>query len=420
MTKEHQFSEEYIRETRGPMMIGICIAFAVLTTIFVPLRFWARRIRAATFGFDDVLIIAAYIVNLACCALGILMVKIGGVGQHADVLAVYNPKALTGWAKVLLAFEYAYFTAVALPKLSILCLYLRVLNWNHGPWRWATFVLFGLVTATWLSMMVAVCFQCQPLPFWWDKKIVGGKCFNVQTFFHAQSIPGFVLDFLIMALPLRTIWDLKLSMAKKFALVLVFVVASFGVVASIIRATIFFNNSAFDDRTWASAVLCGWSVVEAGCYIIANCLSHLRPLISHFAPQWLKDTIASVTQRNTTGPGSHVTSRTRKGVIRKAEDDGTELIFNPHQPSTQTWPLPGVLYPSQSDVSQQGAWVQSRSETYVRIQGEQTDQQFGTDGAPGVGVKKDNGRIQVTTEVTTEIRRKESAKEPLKDAGRFV
>lgn len=154
------------------------------------------------------------------------MVRIGGVGQHAEVLKVYNPGALIGWAKVLIAFEFAYFTAVALPKLSILCLYLRVFNWNHGPWRWATFVLFGLVTANWLSMMISVCFQCQPLPYWWDKSIRGGKCFDVQTFFHAQSIPGFVLDLLIMILPLRTIWHLKLSIAKKLALVLVFVVAS--------------------------------------------------------------------------------------------------------------------------------------------------------------------------------------------------
>ena len=155
-----------------------------------------------------------------------MLVRIGGVGQHADVLKVYNPAALVGWAKVLIAFEFAYFTAVALPKLSILCLYLRVFNWKRGPWRWVTFFLFGLVTANWLSMMIAVCFQCQPLSFWWDRTIRGGKCFDVQRFFHAQSIPGFVLDFLIMILPLRTIWLLKLSVLKKLALVLVFVVAS--------------------------------------------------------------------------------------------------------------------------------------------------------------------------------------------------
>lgn len=68
---EAKFSDEFIHENRGPTMEGTCIAFAVLTTIFVPLRFWARTIRMAALGFDDVLILAAYIVNLGLCALGI-------------------------------------------------------------------------------------------------------------------------------------------------------------------------------------------------------------------------------------------------------------------------------------------------------------------------------------------------------------
>ncbi|KAK4167026.1 integral membrane protein [Cladorrhinum sp. PSN259] len=422
MMAKEQLSDEFIRENRGPTMIAICIAFAILTTIFVPLRFWARRTRAASFGFDDVLILAAYIVNLGLCALGILMVKIGGVGQHAVVLAIYNRKALTSWAKVLLAFEYAYFTAVALPKLSILCLYLRVLNWNHGPWRWATFVLFGLVSATWLSMMIAVCFQCQPLSYWWDKTIPGGKCFNVQTFFHAQSIPGFILDFLIMVLPLRKIWELKLPIAKRFALVLVFVVASFGVVASIIRAKIFFSNSAFDDRTWASAVLCGWSVVEAGCYIIANCLSHLRPLVSRFAPEWIKGTISSLTQKVITAPASFGASHSRKGAGRKQEEDATELIFNPGQASIRPWQSATTSLPSQTDLSQHGRWPQSVTATYTHIRGESTQQKFILDGSSGSGARGDNGQIQVTTEVTTEVSPRSASGRGgfIPDAARFV
>ncbi|KAK3377394.1 integral membrane protein [Lasiosphaeria ovina] len=328
-----QLPGDFLNETRGGALVGISIGFAVITSVVVPLRFYARTLRPASFGLDDFLILAAYIFNLALCALGITMVQIGGVGQHVEALELRNPSALVGWAKVLLAFEFVYFTAVALPKMSILCLYLRVFKWAHGPMRTASLALFGFVAATWLSMMVTVCFQCRPIAFWWDRSIPGGRCIDVQAFYHAQSIPGVVLDLFIMALPLRTIWGLSMPTAKRLALVLVFLVASLGVVASVVRATMLFSNSAFDDRTWASVLLCGWSVVESSCYITANCLSSMRPLVSHFAPQWLKDgfqkAVESVSRHTLIISASASGSRPRKAATRP-DDDTIELTPDPN------------------------------------------------------------------------------------------
>lgn len=60
----------------------------------------------------------------------------------------------------------------------------------------------------------------------WDRTIEGGTCFDIQGFFHAQAVPGFVLDLAIMALPIETIWGLKLPRVKRFALLGIFAVAS--------------------------------------------------------------------------------------------------------------------------------------------------------------------------------------------------
>lgn len=92
--------------------------------------------------------------------------------------------------------------------------------------RLAAWVIFSMTTMTSVSLVVAACFQCRPLAFWWDKTIRGGTCFDIQLFFHAQSLPGFVLDLAIMVLPMKTIWNLKLPFIKRLALVGVFVVAS--------------------------------------------------------------------------------------------------------------------------------------------------------------------------------------------------
>lgn len=249
----------YLAEDRSYQLVGISIAFAVLTTIILGLRFYAKRFQGGGIYADDMFLSAAYVVNLGMCAVGIskwlefadtirshgtgrflreicgrtlllilgvtVMTKIGGVGRHVEFVEEEEPKQLTGWAQSILAFELIYFTSVALPKLGIICLYLRIFNWK-GATRTAAWTLFTLTAMTSVSLVIAACFQCTPIAFWWDRTIPGGRCFDVQAFFHAQALPGFVLDLAIMALPMPTIWHLKMPVVKRMALVAVFLVAS--------------------------------------------------------------------------------------------------------------------------------------------------------------------------------------------------
>lgn len=114
---------------------------------------------------------------------------------------------------------------MALPKLSILCLYLCVFNWK-GTMRNLALGLFGLTAATSIALVVAAFCQCMPIAYFWNRKIPGGHCFNIQRFFHGQALPGFIMDLAIMALPMPTIWRLKMPLVKRLALVGVFAIAS--------------------------------------------------------------------------------------------------------------------------------------------------------------------------------------------------
>lgn len=153
------------------------------------------------------------------------MTQVGGVGKHVTYLEETNPTALVGWARCLLAFEFIYFTSIALPKLSILFLYLRIFNWT-GRIRQLAWGIFTLTAMTSVALDIATLFQCQPLQYWWDRTIEGGTCFDTQAFFHAQAIPGCLLDISIMALPVGTIWNLRLPTIKRMALLGIFLVAS--------------------------------------------------------------------------------------------------------------------------------------------------------------------------------------------------
>ncbi|TLD24091.1 hypothetical protein PspLS_06970 [Pyricularia sp. CBS 133598] len=281
----------FLAENRAGVLQGIAIAFAVITTAMIALRFFAKvRFQSPGIELFDIFLVAAYIIILGMCAIGIIMTMIGGVGQHVALFQQPggDKTKLRGWAQCILAFEIIYFTSVALPKIAIIFMYIQVFNWRDTRRRVA-WGLIALNASLALSLVGAACFQCIPLAYWWDRTIPGGRCFDIQAFFHAQAIPGFVLDLFIMALPLQSIWELKLPAIKKIALALIFLIASFGIVASVIRARIFFSTSAFEDRTWASVELVGWSIIESGTYIVTACLPHMKPILSHYTPQSVKN-----------------------------------------------------------------------------------------------------------------------------------
>lgn len=65
------YSPAYLAEYIGNQVIGVAIAFMVLETVFVILRFVARRKTLSPLGWDDYLIYPALVVNLGMCAHGI-------------------------------------------------------------------------------------------------------------------------------------------------------------------------------------------------------------------------------------------------------------------------------------------------------------------------------------------------------------
>ncbi|MCJ1383911.1 hypothetical protein MMC17_007025 [Xylographa soralifera] len=280
------YSQQYLDEYRGGILTAVAATFIVLETIFALLRYQARRQTTAVIGWDDVLIPLAWFTNLGLCVLGITMVFDAGVGRHLVAVLEYHPEQLTAWAKSLYALEWLYLASVALPKTSILCLYLRIFT-NRAA-RIACYTLIGVIVANWIAFILAATFQCTPVAYQWDKTIPGGNCFDIIAFYKASSGPNIVTDAIILVLPISTVWRLKAPLVRKLGLMFVFLTASAGLVASCIRFWAFFQTDAFVDNTWASVVLVSWSIVEPGMYLIAACAVALRPIFALLTPQWLK------------------------------------------------------------------------------------------------------------------------------------
>lgn len=73
----------------------------------------------------------------------------------------------------------------------------------------------------------------------------------------------------------------------------------------------------------------GWSIIETGVYIITGCLPHLKPLISHYTPAWLKRAVNASLSSLPTKLGS---SRGGQYGTRSGYGRGTRLRDQKSQP----------------------------------------------------------------------------------------
>ena len=106
--------------TKQPYIYGVCCALYVLSVIAVALRFVARRLKAARYGWDDWLVVGALFLNTVFFIDVLLTLKYG-MGRHLASLAEYAPIL-----KLYLFGDVAYTTTMACTKFSILVFYLRI------------------------------------------------------------------------------------------------------------------------------------------------------------------------------------------------------------------------------------------------------------------------------------------------------
>ena len=136
----------------------------------------------------------------------------------------YHPTQLVTGAKDAFAMEILYLPSAALPKITVLCLYLRVFVRRDA--RMTCFCLLGFVAATWIAYLLAAVLQCKPLAYKWDRTIPGGRCFNIEAFYKTTSVPNILTDLIILVLPIPTVINLETSKVQRAECLLVFLIGS--------------------------------------------------------------------------------------------------------------------------------------------------------------------------------------------------
>ena len=155
------------------------------------------------------------------------MVKVGGAGHHAIAVQRHDPQALERWGRLLMAYLVFLYLLIALPRLSIICLYLRIFSWR--PRSLERIVALGLMVFFPLSLgpLLGVTFAvCRPLGFVRQFMITVGPCAQMAVYYRAHMITGMVVDLIVFLLPLRTLWALKIPVSDKMTVALLLSIAS--------------------------------------------------------------------------------------------------------------------------------------------------------------------------------------------------
>ncbi|KAI0544081.1 hypothetical protein F4679DRAFT_591867 [Xylaria curta] len=300
----------------GPGMVASSSVLALLATIAVALRFWARKLTRATLRLDDYLILAALFVQHAQSTAAFASVFGGGLGR--DFQLVVAEGKVVFLFKAIFASEILYGLSASIVKLAVLSLI-----WRIFPTREIRIVVIVLVIITicWIIAIEIVNFlQCIPLHAFWHVELQAlpeTKCLDFILFFLGNSSVNTVVDFVTLTLPIREILKLKLPRSKKIAICGIFLLGGITFAASLTRtiSTAIIHNQTITNFTKQFVVSAVATVIEVYVAIIGACVPVLAPVYSHI--RGLTITSSSTGSSNARAPFVKGLSYSSKSNLRR-------------------------------------------------------------------------------------------------------
>ncbi|MCJ1381296.1 hypothetical protein MMC17_004406 [Xylographa soralifera] len=183
----------------------------------------------------------------------------------------------------LLAAEITWVLCTASVKLSLLYLFLRIFPTRQV--RIHAYILIGIVIMFCFATILASLLQCRPIQANWDSSIKA-VCGNQAASWLGTGITNILTDVLVLALPIRSVWNLKLPRVTKIGLIGVFGVGFLVCIISILRIVSIFSIS-FVDLTYTKVPTDIYSILEPSLGIICACLPILRPFFDRIVPSSL-------------------------------------------------------------------------------------------------------------------------------------
>ncbi|KAF7114302.1 hypothetical protein CNMCM5793_008254 [Aspergillus hiratsukae] len=229
-----------------------CLA---ISTVLVWMRMYSKLLITRAPGWEDFFCLLAWLGLVAYVVITFQADKYGN-GIHIWEVDESDLQKYSKWANTS---QIVYGPLICITKLSILLLYLRVFA---PSFRSKTF--FCIHALIWLNLgfyfadTFVKIFECSPRAKIWDKSLKG-HCININIPFIVTSAINVASDFLILVLPIVSVWRLQMRNSKKWGTSAIFAAGIF-----IMRLVVSVQNKTVTDKTydWFPEFL--WTQLYAG------------------------------------------------------------------------------------------------------------------------------------------------------------
>ncbi|KAI0423599.1 hypothetical protein F5Y09DRAFT_326943 [Xylaria sp. FL1042] len=156
---------------------------------------------------------------------------------------------------------------------------------TRTPFWWTCQIVMWVNILYYISIVVVSAISCFPHEKIWHPNLPG-RCFNTKAFFIGNATLNLASDIIILALPQRVIWSLKMSRDKKIGVSLVFAV---GVIACLVggarlsRAVIYYLSK---DNIYNVSAVFLWCTAELSISFLVFCLPAIPKIFS--SDNWIK------------------------------------------------------------------------------------------------------------------------------------
>ena len=124
--------------------------------------------------------------------------------------------------QVLWAIFWLFNIAIWLSKLSALAFYARIFSPGNKRFRLALWVVAGLACAWIVAVLISLILQCNPPQQAWERTIQGA-CQDSYNWWLASGVSSFILDLVILLIPLPMLWSLQVKTSRKALIIGVFI-----------------------------------------------------------------------------------------------------------------------------------------------------------------------------------------------------
>ncbi|KAL2166656.1 hypothetical protein VTG60DRAFT_2352 [Thermothelomyces hinnuleus] len=302
----------------GQPIVPVIVLTIALSTLSVGLRFWSRAVILRTLALEDAFIFLAWLFAVATSLCSAVALKYGLGRQYA----VLDPETRINNLKTGFATNVIYTLSLFFVKVSILCLYIRVLTYNSV--RRAAQVLLVVVSITHAWIIASLFTGCIPLAALWDKTKYENRYCHPGSVYYSHSGINIATDFLIFMLPLAVLHRIHAPPRQKIALYCVFLLAFCVCIISIVRLielhNIRFINT-LSDMTRNAVIVAILNMLEVNTAVVCACITTIKPVLARFFPRmFASDPVGSATTTGESEAWSGELERAR-GHRRPSPDD---------------------------------------------------------------------------------------------------